>query len=106
MPPRPRRGPTRARPLSTLHLGTLSRAGREPIDWPSVADLNEASRWRLRLAALAAPAYASDAGVAAVAVGGSTARGCADRHSDVELAVWWSHAPTDDQRRQAAERLP
>lgn len=71
-----------------------------------MADLNDASVWRLRLATLAAPAYATDAAVAAVAVGGSTARGCADRHSDVELAVWWHDAPTADQRREAAERMP
>jgi hypothetical protein len=71
-----------------------------------VADLDEASRWRLRLARLAAAAYTSDSGVAAVAVGGSTARGCADRHSDVELAVWWYDAPTADRRREAAERVP
>lgn len=76
------------------------------VDWPSLADLNEASRWRLRLASLAAPAYASGPGVAAIAVGGSTARGCADHHSDVELAVWWHEPPTADQRRQAAERMP
>jgi predicted nucleotidyltransferase len=76
------------------------------LDWPSVADLNEASRWRLRLARLAATAYTSDPGVAAVAVAGSTARGCADRHSDVELAVWWHEAPAADRRRQAAERMP
>ena len=71
-----------------------------------MADLNDASVWRLRLATSVAPAYAMDAAVAAVAVGGSTARGCADRHSDVELAVWWHDTPTADQRRHAAERMP
>jgi Domain of unknown function (DUF4037) len=67
--------------------------------------LNEASQWRLRLARSLTPAYTSRPAVAAVAVGGSVARGCADRHSDVELVVLWHEPPTVDQRRLAAPHV-
>lgn len=58
-----------------------------------------ASRWRFALAHSLAALYARNAHVAAVLVGGSTARGQADRFSDLELLVLWSAPPTDDDRR-------
>jgi molecular chaperone GrpE len=36
-------------------------------------------------------------------VGGSTARGHADRFSDLELGIFWHEPPTDEERREAAE---
>jgi hypothetical protein len=66
--------------------------------------MNEASRWRQDLARQIAPAYAADPKVAAVVVGGSSARGHADRYSDIEIGVFWHEAPTDEERRAAVER--
>jgi hypothetical protein len=65
---------------------------------------NDASRQRLTLAREVAPAYGDLDEVAAVIVGGSVARGCADRYSDLELGVFWNHAPSDEGREQAAAR--
>jgi hypothetical protein len=42
--------------------------------------------------------------VAAVLVGGSSARGHADRYSDIEIGVFWHEPPTDADRRTAVER--
>jgi len=44
--------------------------------------------------------------VAALAVGGSVARGWADRHSDIELVVWWRRAPTASARTGCAGGIP
>jgi len=38
-----------------------------------------------------------------VLIGGSTARGQADRFSDVELEIFWNVSPTDADRREALE---
>ena len=62
--------------------------------------MNAASQWRHNLAHPLAPIYAANPHVAAVLLGGSTARGHADRYSDIELGVFWHQPPTD------AERLP
>ena len=63
-----------------------------------------ASGWRLQLARRIAAAYSPDPDVAAVEVGGSTARGTADRHSDVEIGVFWRAAPTVAARDAAYTR--
>ena len=58
-----------------------------------------------RLLALAreiAPAYADTPEVVAVLVGGSAARGHADRWSDLELGIVWSAVPAEDARTAAA----
>jgi Domain of unknown function (DUF4037) len=67
--------------------------------------LNDASRWRLQLGRGVAPAYSSDPAVVAVAVSGSVARGWADRHSDIELAVFWQEPPSPGRRGAAADRV-
>jgi hypothetical protein len=66
--------------------------------------MNEASRWRLAMARVVAPVYAADARVRAVLVGGSVARGWADRYSDVEIGVFWEQFPTAQEFRAAIER--
>ena len=40
-------------------------------------------------------------GAEAVLLGGSTGRGEADRHSDIEVGVFWRSAPSDDERAAA-----
>jgi hypothetical protein len=60
-----------------------------------------ASLLRRALAERIAPAYASNAGVVALFVGGSTARGHADQFSDLEVGVIWATPPTDADRRNA-----
>lgn len=67
--------------------------------------MNRASAWRLDLAKQIAPVYAANPSVRAIAVAGSVARGWADDFSDVELDVFWSRPPTDDERRDAVERV-
>jgi len=66
-------------------------------------DLTAASRWRFALAGSLATWYARNADVAGVLVGGSTARGQADRFSDLELMVLWSTPPTDGARGEAID---
>ncbi len=60
--------------------------------------MNEASRWRLALAQKVAPIIAANPKVQAIMLAGSTSRGCADRYSDIELGVFWSSPPTDEER--------
>lgn len=66
--------------------------------------MNDASQWRLQLARQLAPLYADQSNVRAVILGGSAAEGHADRYSDVELGVFWLYPPSDDDRRQVAQR--
>ena len=66
--------------------------------------MNAASQWRFALAQRLAPLYAANPHVAAVMVGGSTARGHADGYSDIELGVFWNEPPTDEERRKAIEQ--
>jgi predicted nucleotidyltransferase len=54
--------------------------------------MNEATAWRRALAQRIAAIYGKNSKVASVALAGSVARGWADRHSDIELDVYW-HAP-------------
>ncbi len=58
--------------------------------------LNEEVRRRLDVARGIAPIYAADENVAAVTVGGSVARGTADRFSDLELGIFWITEPTNE----------
>ncbi len=60
--------------------------------------MNEASAGRLALAQQLASYYRTNPKVAAVLVEGSVARGHADRFSDIDLAVFWSGAPTEKER--------
>ena len=64
--------------------------------------MNGASRWRWEFARAIGPAYAAHPDVRAVEVGGSVARGCADRYSDIEVGVFWGAPPTEEARREAA----
>jgi hypothetical protein len=48
-----------------------------------------------------APAYAANPHVVALFAGGSTARGHADRFSDLEIGVVWSERPTETERADA-----
>src|SRR5215831_15492000 len=66
--------------------------------------MNEESVRRLALAQQLVPYYYANPKVAAVAVAGSVARGFADRFSDLDLAVYWSVAPTDQERKEIIER--
>lgn len=67
--------------------------------------MNAASQWRSNLARSIALLYAANPLVAAVILGGSAARGHADRYSDVELGVFWRHPPTESDRQQAAAAI-
>jgi hypothetical protein len=64
--------------------------------------MNKASQWRYALAQKITPIYAANSNVAAVLVGGSTARGHADRYSDIELGVFWHQPPIEAERQEAA----
>src|SRR3954464_3093857 len=67
--------------------------------------MNTASQWPATLARQIAPNYAANPHVAAVLLGGSTARGHADRYSDIELGVFWHQPPTDAERQSAASAI-
>lgn len=60
--------------------------------------MNQAAQARRALAEQVAAGYALTPKVAAVALAGSVARGWADRHSDIELDVYWAEPPTDADR--------
>ena len=64
--------------------------------------MNDTSRRLLTLARGITAAYAANPEVAAVLVGGSVARGHADRWSDLELGVFWVAVPTEPARAAAA----
>lgn len=53
------------------------------------------------MAEVVARAYARHPQVVAVLLGGSTARGHADRYSDIELGVFWRTNPTEEERAAA-----
>lgn len=67
--------------------------------------MNAASQWRADLARHVAPLYAANPHVAAVLLGGSTARGHADRYSDIELGVFWHQPPSEPERRAIAAQI-
>ena len=62
-----------------------------------------AGNWRLPLARRVAAAYSTNPHVAAAIVGGSVARGHADRFSDIEVGIFWHQPPTDAERLASAE---
>lgn len=66
---------------------------------------NMASSWRRKIAEKIAPAYVEIPAVAGVILGGSTARGHADRYSDIEIGVFWHAALADMDRERAAQKL-
>jgi predicted nucleotidyltransferase len=66
--------------------------------------INSASQWRRAVAQRLAPIYAANPRVAAVMLGGSTARGHADRFSDIEIGVFWHQPPTGAERRAAVDQ--
>lgn len=66
-------------------------------------EANADSLWRRTTAAQLAPLYAANPKVAAVMLGGSSARGHADRFSDMELGVFWHDGPTDADRQQVVD---
>lgn len=68
--------------------------------------MNTASQWRRLFAQQLAPIYAVNPHVAAVILGGSTARGHADRYSDIEIGVFWHQPPTNADRQAAANAIP
>ena len=62
-----------------------------------------AASWRQELVQPLLAAYAAAPEVAAVALSGSAARGTADRWSDVEVMVFWSRPPAEEERRAPVE---
>jgi hypothetical protein len=71
---------------------------------PEDSPMNEASRWRFALAERVGREYAANPKARVVMVAGSTGRGTADRYSDIEIDIYWSEPPTNDERRAAVER--
>jgi hypothetical protein len=65
--------------------------------------MNEASQWRLKIARKVTPIIAAHPKVQAVMLGGSSSRGYADRYSDIEIGVFWSAPPTDEERMAPIE---
>ena len=63
------------------------------------------SSWRLLLAQALAKQYALLPGVDALFLGGSTARGQADRYSDIELSILWAVPPTEQERAEVIKQL-
>jgi hypothetical protein len=66
--------------------------------------MNTASHWRQTIAHDIAPLYADNPAVAAVIIGGSSARGHADQYSDIEVGVFWHTPPTDADRQVVVDR--
>ncbi|WP_327634376.1 nucleotidyltransferase domain-containing protein [Kribbella sp. NBC_00482] len=64
--------------------------------------VTEAARWRRQMVRPVLDWYAAVEGVDAVMLGGSTARGDADRWSDVEVGVFWRRPPTTAERLAVA----
>lgn len=68
-------------------------------------DMNEMSQWRQAIARHIGSIYALNPHVSAVLVGGSSARGHADRYSDIELGVFWNEPPTYEERETIIEQV-
>ncbi|MEA3334445.1 MAG: hypothetical protein U9R25_00935 [Chloroflexota bacterium] len=60
--------------------------------------MTHATRWRQEFVRSVADAYRTNPKIAAISLAGSVARGWADRHSDIELDVFWSEPPDDAER--------
>jgi len=61
-------------------------------------NMNQASQWRLAFAQKVAPIIATNPKVQAVMLAGSTSNGCADSYSDIEIGVFWTSPPSDEER--------
>jgi predicted nucleotidyltransferase len=57
--------------------------------------MNQATQWRLQLAREIALGYTQNPHVRVLVIAGSVSRGRAYDYSDIEIDVWWEHAPTD-----------
>ena len=68
-----------------------------------VNTVNPASQWRFDIAKRVALIYTQNRDIAAVMVGGSTARGHADHYSDTEIGVFWHQTPTEAERARVVE---
>src|SRR5262245_42853525 len=68
--------------------------------------VSSASTWRRAVAPELGRRYGALPGVAAVMVASSTARGDADRYSDLDMVVLWEKPPTRDAREAALAELP
>jgi hypothetical protein len=55
--------------------------------------MNEHAQWRLDFARDLSPRLARFAGIQAIVVGGSVAKGYSDAYSDLELMLFWDQAP-------------
>jgi predicted nucleotidyltransferase len=66
--------------------------------------VNDPTAKRMALAQRIAPAYAANPNVRAVLLAGSVARGVADQFSDIEIDVFWSQPPTEDELQAPIER--
>jgi len=64
---------------------------------------NTASTIRQSIAKQVAAAYAQNPNVDVIYMGGSAACGHADRFSDIEIGVYWSQPPTEEDRQKAVE---
>jgi len=70
-----------------------------------VHDLNWHSKWRLELAEAIGHRLRQFEGIQAIVVGGSVARGYADRYSDLEMPLFWDQHPPDSVRKVIASDL-
>lgn len=64
-----------------------------------------ASRWRVEVGQLIAGTYATDQRVVAAMVAGSSARGQADKYSDIEALIVWSSPPDAETRQSVLDAL-
>jgi predicted nucleotidyltransferase len=63
------------------------------------------SQWRLALAQQVSERLSPYAGIQAMAVGGSVARGFADVYSDLEILLFWDKLPNDEARHAIISAL-
>ena len=62
------------------------------------------SRWRHQLAKKLIQPYLNHPQIEAIILGGSTARGHADPYSDIEIGMFWSRPPEDEERDTLAQQ--
>ncbi|MDN7242417.1 nucleotidyltransferase domain-containing protein [Planococcus sp. N028] len=67
--------------------------------------MNSHSKWRLDFAQQISRKLEGVAGVRAVMVGGSVARGYSDVYSDLEILVYWDEMPSVETQRSIAKNL-
>ena len=66
--------------------------------------MNDASQWRLEVARSVTPIISKNPKVQAIMLAGSASRGHADSYSDIEIGVFWSEPPTEQDRMNPIER--